>query len=80
MTLAHVTQTRGTQKEPSTPTTEPALVIEHGEALVYMICAAAELEHALMCEYLFAAFSLKESRDEGDATGPLIASHAKRTA
>jgi hypothetical protein len=65
MTLAHVTQTRGTQQEPSTPTTEPALVIEHREALIYMICAAAELEHALMCEYLFAAFSLKESRDEG---------------
>ncbi|HTT90213.1 MAG TPA: ferritin-like protein [Acidimicrobiales bacterium] len=30
-----------------------------------MICAAAELEHALMCEYLFAAFSLKETTDEG---------------
>ncbi len=34
-------------------------MIEHREALVYMICEAAELEHALMCEYLFAAFSLK---------------------
>ena len=30
-----------------------------------MICAAAELEHALMCEYLFAAFSLKEATEEG---------------
>ena len=30
-----------------------------------MLCAAAELEHALMCEYLFAAFTLKRSVDEG---------------
>ena len=30
-----------------------------------MLCAAAELEHALMCEYLFAAFTLKRSTDEG---------------
>jgi hypothetical protein len=40
-------------------------VIEHREALIYMICEAAELEHLLMCEYLFAAFSLK---DQSDAT------------
>src|SRR5262245_13006943 len=30
-----------------------------------MICQAAEMEHALMCEYLFAAFSLKERAAEG---------------
>ncbi len=41
------------------------MVIEHREALIYMICQAAEMEHALLCEYLFAAFSLKERRDEG---------------
>jgi hypothetical protein len=44
---------------------ERAIVIEHRSALIYMLCAAAELEHALMCEYLFAAFSLKRSVDEG---------------
>lgn len=44
---------------------EKAIVIEHREPLIYMLCAAAELEHALMCEYLFAAFSLKRSVDEG---------------
>ena len=38
---------------------ERAIVIEHRSPLIYMLCAAAELEHALMCEYLFAAFSLK---------------------
>ena len=40
-------------------------MIEHREPLIYMLCAAAELEHALMCEYLFAAFTLKRSVDEG---------------
>jgi hypothetical protein len=47
------------------PVEEASLVIEHREPLIYMLCTAAELEHALMCEYLFAAFSLKRSTDEG---------------
>jgi Ferritin-like len=49
----------------TTPIGEPAIVLEHREPLIYMLCAAAELEHALMCEYLFAAFSLKRSIAEG---------------
>src|SRR5215207_5259894 len=44
---------------------EAAFVIEHREALVYMLCEAAELEHGIMCQYLFAAFSLKQREDEG---------------
>jgi hypothetical protein len=40
-------------------------VIEHREALIYMLCEAAELEHGIMCQYLFAAFSLKQREDEG---------------
>jgi hypothetical protein len=71
--LPHVVQTRGTQEQRSVPSSEPALVIEHREALIYMICAAAELEHALMCEYLFAAFSLKETTDEGLSEEQLLA-------
>lgn len=47
-----------------TPGGDRPLVIEHREPLIYMLCAAAELEHALMCEYLFAAFTLKRSTDE----------------
>jgi hypothetical protein len=47
------------------PAGDRPLVIEHREALIYMLCAAAELEHALMCEYLFAAFTLKRSVQEG---------------
>ncbi len=44
---------------------EAPLVIEHREALVYMLAEASELEHGIMCEYLFAAFSLKQSVEEG---------------
>jgi hypothetical protein len=36
-------------------------VIEHREALIYMLCGAAELEHGIMCQYLFAASSLKQA-------------------
>ena len=46
-------------------TPEAPFVIEHREALIYMLCQAAELEHGIMCQYLFAAFSLKQSTDEG---------------
>ena len=40
-------------------------MIEHREALYYMLCEAAELEHGIMCQYLYAAFSLKQSEGEG---------------
>jgi hypothetical protein len=43
---------------------EAPFVIEHREALIYMLCQAAELEHAIMCQYLFAVFSLKQSAPE----------------
>src|SRR5262245_24832300 len=52
---------------------EAPFVIEHREALVYMLCEAAELEHGTMCQYLFAAFSLKQREDEGLTTGELAA-------
>ena len=58
--LAEVLATRGGQAAP-----EAAFVIEHREALIYMLCQAAELEHGIMCQYLFAAFSLKQREDEG---------------
>jgi hypothetical protein len=34
------------------------------EDLLYLLSQAAELEHSLACQYLFTAFSLKESIDE----------------
>src|SRR6516225_9799044 len=58
--LARVLATRGGQAAPEAP-----FVIEHREALIYMLCEAAEIEHAIMCQYLYAAFSLKQSADEG---------------
>jgi hypothetical protein len=42
---------------------EPAIVVEHRKELTYLLCQAAELEHGLMCEYLYAAFSLKDAAD-----------------
>ena len=41
------------------------MTIEPRDALIYMLTEAAELEHAIMCRYLYAAFSLKTSTDEG---------------
>src|SRR5579862_2512222 len=58
--LAQVIATRGGLAAPEAP-----FVIEHREALIYMLCEAAELEHGIMCQYLYAAFSLKQTTDEG---------------
>src|SRR5438105_5256781 len=58
--LAQVIETRGGRAAPEAP-----FVIEHREALIYMLCEAAELEHGIMCQYLFAAFSMKQARSEG---------------
>ena len=58
--LAQVMATRGGLATPEAP-----FVIEHREALIYMLCQAAELEHAIMCQYLYAAFSLRQSTEEG---------------
>ncbi len=62
------------------PVEERPIVIEHREPLIYMLCAAAELEHALMCEYLFAAFTLKRSIDEGLTQNQLDAVERWRSA
>jgi hypothetical protein len=58
--LAEVLAMRGGRADPEAP-----FVIENREALIYMLCQAAELEHGIMCQYLFAAFSLKQHADEG---------------
>jgi hypothetical protein len=39
--------------------------LQHREALIYTLGKAAELEHLVMLQYLFAAFSLKQRADEG---------------
>jgi Ferritin-like len=44
---------------------EPAIVVGDRKELTYLLCQAAELEHGLMCEYLYAAFSLKNAPGPG---------------
>jgi CDGSH-type Zn-finger protein/truncated hemoglobin YjbI len=73
--LAEVLAARGGKAAPEAP-----FVIEHREALIYMLCEAAELEHGIMCQYLFAAFSLKQREDEGLTKGELAAVNRWRSA
>src|SRR5215467_9546116 len=47
------------------PTAEPVLKVDTREELVYLLGQACEIEHGLMCEYLYAQFSLKRGLDEG---------------
>ena len=43
----------------------PTMVLQHREALVYTLGKAAALEQLVMCQYLYAAFALKDRDDEG---------------
>jgi Ferritin-like len=49
----------------SDPLAEPVLQVDTREELVYLLGQACEMEHGLMCEYLYAQFSLKRGPDEG---------------
>jgi CDGSH-type Zn-finger protein/uncharacterized Fe-S cluster protein YjdI len=56
------------------PTTESALVtgdpsVPTREQLIHLLYEAAELEHTLMCTYLYAAFSLRDGESEGLSRG-----------
>jgi nitroreductase len=44
---------------------EPRIVVAHREDVWWLLSEAAQLEHMIMCQYLFAAFSLKQGTDEG---------------
>jgi Ferritin-like len=54
-------------------TTEPPMVIEDREELIFILSEAAALEHMILCEYLFAAFSLKRDVSEGVTAAQLEA-------
>lgn len=58
---------------------EPPIVVEHREQLIYLLREAAELEHTILCEYLFAAFTLKQRTDEGLTDAQLAAVNRWRT-
>jgi Ferritin-like len=49
--------------------TEPELVVENREHLWNLLIEAAQLEHLIMCQYLYASFSLKTDPDEGLTAG-----------
>jgi hypothetical protein len=42
-----------------------AIVVEHRKELSYLLCQAAEIEHLAMCQYLYAAFSLRTTPGPG---------------
>ena len=44
---------------------ETAIVVGDRKELTYLLSQAAELEHGVMCEYLYAAFSLKSTAGPG---------------
>ena len=44
---------------------EPRVVVAHREHLWWLLAEALQLEHMIMCQYLFAEFSLKDGVDDG---------------
>jgi hypothetical protein len=44
---------------------EPRLVVTNREHVWWLLAEAAQLEHMIMCQYLFAEFSLKDGVDDG---------------
>jgi len=71
--LAHVLTVRGGTEA------GPKFGLHHREALIYTLGKAAELEHLVMLQYLFAAFSLKQTTREGLTAEALAAVQAWRT-
>src|SRR5205814_8721560 len=43
----------------------PTMLLQHREALIYTLGKAAALEQLVMCQYLYAAFSMKDRDGEG---------------
>ena len=44
---------------------EPRVVVANREDLWWLLAEASQLEHMIMCQYLFAEFSLKQGTEEG---------------
>lgn len=53
------------RRDADAPPAEPPIVHGSREQLLYLLAEAAEIEHTLMCSYLYAAFSLKRRGDPG---------------
>lgn len=50
-----------------------AVKVNDREQLIYLLTEAAEVEHGLMCSYLYAAWSLKQKTEEGVTSAQLAA-------
>ncbi|MFM9974738.1 MAG: ferritin-like domain-containing protein, partial [Beijerinckiaceae bacterium] len=59
-------------------TAEPDIIVHNREQLIALLTEAAEIEHGLMCCYLYAAFSLKTTEDCGLSPGQLAATRRWR--
>jgi hypothetical protein len=55
---------KGADDDSNPSTGEQVTPATHRDQLISMLAEAAEIEHCLMCSYLYAAFSLKQSLDE----------------
>ena len=44
---------------------QSSIVVEHRKELSYLLCQAAEIEHMAMCQYLYAAWSLRSEPGPG---------------
>jgi Ferritin-like len=53
-------------------TTTTQLVIQNRDELVRALDEAAELEHVLMCQYLYAAFTMKKADEPDSPYGPAL--------
>jgi hypothetical protein len=51
---------------------QSSIVVERRKELTYLLSQAAELEHALMCQYLYAAFSLRSTAGPGLTEDQLV--------
>lgn len=49
----------------SQPPEEPKIIVQDREQLAYLLTEAAEIEHGLMCCYLYAMYSLKRGAPDG---------------
>lgn len=47
------------------PRDDQPVLVNDREQLIYLLTEAAEIEHGLMCSYLYAGWSLKQKVDEG---------------
>lgn len=63
----------------SQPTDIQKLIVNDREQLIYLLTEAAEVEHGLMCSYLYAAWSLKQDVAEAVTEQQLAAIDSWRT-